>query len=99
VIGRCPLHAKGTGGDAAKNIAAADHNGQLHIQFDDGADLFRHIGEHIGTDAEALITHQGFTAQFEQDPFDIWPPPLFPPIWNRANRLMVIFSPVWQSLR
>ena len=72
----------------------ADHDGQLYIQLDDGTDFFGHVREHIGTDAEALITHQGFATEFEQYAFIFGCHAYSAPIWNLANRLMVIFSPV-----
>jgi hypothetical protein len=36
----------------------------LNAQFNDRSDFFSHKFNHVGTDTEALISHQGFTAQF-----------------------------------
>ena len=61
-----------------------------------GPDLFGHILDHLGADAEALISHQGFTAQLEQDPLVLRASATvyYSPTWKRAKRLMVMFSPI-----
>ena len=42
-------------------------NGDLDPQIMNRLNFFSHILDHVGADAEALITHQGFAAQLQQN--------------------------------
>ncbi len=67
VVGRSAIHVIRTGGNPTENIPPADHDGDFHPKVENGANLFGHILDHIGADTEALISHQGFTTQLQQD--------------------------------
>ena len=55
-------------GQAAKDVAAADHDDHLHAQIAHFADLLGHALHRFGVDADAAFAAQGFAAEFEQDP-------------------------------
>jgi hypothetical protein len=48
----------------AEYITAPHNNADLNAQFNDRPDFSGYKFNHIGIDTEALISHQGFTAQF-----------------------------------
>ena len=56
--------------EPAKNIAAADDDDHLHAEVAQLGDLARHVGNGLGTDAEALLTAERLTGEFEQDAFE-----------------------------
>jgi hypothetical protein len=54
-------------GHAAKDVAAADDDRDLHAHLLHFRDLVRDVGEDVGVDAGAPSTHEGFTGQLEKD--------------------------------
>ena len=70
VVGRSPVHAVGTGLDAAENVSATHHDGHFHAQLMHRKHFIGHEFQHVGTDAEALISHQGLAADLQQHPLE-----------------------------
>jgi len=64
MIGRGAIHTVGAQRNAPEYIAAAHNDADLDAEPHDRADLPGDEFDHIGTDPEAFIPHQGFTAQF-----------------------------------
>src|SRR6266536_2893850 len=54
VVARGAVHAARARRDAAEDIAAADHDRELHTHADHLADLLRDAGDDLGVDAVAL---------------------------------------------
>jgi hypothetical protein len=69
VIGRCPVHPVGAGRNTAEYVTPPHNDADLNAQFNNRLDFSGYIFNHIGTDTEALISHQGFTAQFKGNAF------------------------------
>ena len=67
VIPGGPLDAVPAGGEAAKDIAAADHHHDLDAQLADFADLAGHFVDGFGANADASGAAQRFTADLEED--------------------------------
>ena len=72
VVGRSAFHPEGSCLDAAKNIAATHHDSDLHALVVDGFDLIGHVRKHVRANAEILLAHQGFAAEFQQDTLILW---------------------------
>jgi len=72
VVGGGAVHALGAGGDAAEDVAAANHHCHLHTQLRH----FRHVGDHAvdggAVDAELIVAHQSFARQFQEDSLVGW---------------------------
>jgi hypothetical protein len=66
VIGRGPVHALRRGRDTAKNVATADHDGQLHAGGDHGLDLGGNARQHFAIDSVGVGTHQRLAGKLEQ---------------------------------
>ena len=54
--------------DSSENVATTDHNGDFNAQIAHLLDLAGIREQRLGIDTETLVTHQGFSAQFEQYP-------------------------------
>ncbi len=67
MVGRNAVKAFSTGFDSPKYVSAANHNRDLHAQVVDILDFGGNARNHVGIDTEALIAHQGFATQFQQD--------------------------------
>src|SRR5512139_964677 len=67
VVGGGPVHAGGAGGDASKDVAAADHDGDLHAQPRHVRDFGDDPVDHLAVDAVRVVTHQRLAGQLEQD--------------------------------
>ena len=52
---------------AAEDVAAADHDGDLHAQPHDLADLGDDAVDHLAVDAVGVFAHQRLARQLEQD--------------------------------
>ena len=59
-----PLRARG---EAAEDVAAADHDRGLHAEALDLADVLGDLRGDRRIDAELLLAHQGFAGQLQQD--------------------------------
>ena len=65
-----PVRARppgGRGSQAGEDIAAADHDRHFHAQPDYFRDLGDDALDHFAIDAVAVVAHQGFAAELEQD--------------------------------
>jgi len=67
VVGRRPIHSAAGAGDAAKDVAAADDDGDLSSEGVKIGDFSGDVVEDVGLDAELLPAEQGFAAELEQD--------------------------------
>src|SRR5690606_7919982 len=65
VVAGDPLHAGLVQGGTPEQVAAANHQADLHADLDQLADLQRQAVEHLRVDAEIGTAGQGFPAQFE----------------------------------
>ncbi|SOY46183.1 hypothetical protein CBM2587_A160060 [Cupriavidus taiwanensis] len=72
VVGRGTVHAGGAAGDAAEDIAAADHHRHLHAELHDLGNVVHHRLDGRAVDAEGIVAHQGFTGQFQKDALVGW---------------------------
>jgi hypothetical protein len=54
---------------AAKDVAAANYDGQLHAHGNHLGDLIRHPHNRRAIDTKSVITHERFARQFEEDSF------------------------------
>ena len=68
VIAGGAFDALAAAGDAAKDIAAADHDHHLHAHLADFGDLPGHVQEEGRADADAMLPAQGLAAEFKKDP-------------------------------
>jgi hypothetical protein len=84
VIGRRPLHTKELAATPRKILPPPTTMASC-TSSRRWTDFFGHVFEHVGADAEALITHQGFTTELEQNPFIFGRHPHSSPIWNRQT--------------
>ena len=69
VVGGRAVHAPGAGGDAAEDVAAADDDGGLRRRALDFGDVLGDLCRDGRVDAVALLAHQGFAGQLEQNAF------------------------------
>ena len=67
VIAGDAVHAGARQPGAAEDVAAADHDRDLHPQAHDLAHLERDALEHLRVDAVVLLAHERFARQLEQD--------------------------------
>jgi hypothetical protein len=63
------IHTRRAACDAAENIAAADHHGQLRSETDHFGHVRHHSFDGRAIDAKGIVAHQSFTGEFEQDAF------------------------------
>ena len=61
------VHAAGRSGNSADEVAAADHERDLHALLDDGGDFGRHVGENLVVDTVALFACEGFATELEKN--------------------------------
>ena len=61
------FHAAGGAGDATKDVAAADHDADLHAHADDIADIGGDGADGVVVEAEFASAHQGLARQLQQD--------------------------------
>src|SRR5262245_45461009 len=67
VVGRNAVKTLCAGSESSKNISPADDNGDLNSE---AMDLFDFVGDaknDLGVDAEALISHQSFATEFQEN--------------------------------
>ena len=57
---------------AAEDIAATDHQGQLHAQRGNLGHIRHHAFYRCPVDAVGIVAHQGFTGKFEEDALVGW---------------------------
>ncbi|MNN33712.1 hypothetical protein D3C81_1474810 [compost metagenome] len=69
VVAGHAVHAGSAQRRTTEQVAAADHQADLHADTDELADFQRHAIEDFRIDAELLGAHQGLTAEFEQNAF------------------------------
>ena len=69
VVGGGAIHAARARGDAAEDVAAADDDGRLHAHRLDLADLAGDLRGNGRIDAVALLAHEGFAGEFQEDAF------------------------------
>ena len=67
VVGGGAVHADRAAGDAAEDVAAADHDGDFAAELRHLLHLAHHADDRRAIDAERVVTHQGFTGKLEQD--------------------------------
>ena len=67
VVGGGAVHADGTAGHAAKDVAAADDHRHLDTQLRDLLHLPHHAHDGGAVDAVGVVAHQGFARQLQQD--------------------------------
>ena len=80
VVGLGALHAGGGAGDAAEDVAAADHHADLDAHGDDVADIGGDGADRLVVQAILAPAHQGFAGEFQQDA-------LVERLWGHAARL------------
>jgi hypothetical protein len=68
VIGGNAIKALSAGGQSAKNITTADDDGDFDAEFMNLANLAGDALYDLRIDAEALVPHQSFAAELEQNP-------------------------------
>ena len=71
VVGGRAVHAARARGDAAEDVAAADHDRGLDAHALDLGDVARDLRRNRGIDPVVLFAHQGFAGEFEEDAF-VW---------------------------
>jgi hypothetical protein len=69
VVGSRAVHAARAGGDAAEDVAAADHDGGLNPHALDLGDVTRDLRRDRRIDPVVLSAHQGFAGELEEDAF------------------------------
>ena len=69
VVAVCPLNSGFRFVHTPINVSATDHDGHLHAEFGNGFYVFGILGDHIGIEAEALIAHERFAGEFQEDAF------------------------------
>ena len=67
VVGGRAIHAARAGGQAAEDVAAADHDRGLDAERLDLGDVLRDARRHGRIDAVGLVAHQGFAGQFQKN--------------------------------
>ena len=67
VVGLGAFHAGGGAGDAAEDVAAADHDADLHAHADHVADIGGDGADGVVVEAELAPAHQGLARQLQQD--------------------------------
>ena len=72
VVGGGAIHAARARGDAAEDVAAADDDGRLNAHLLDLTDLAGDLRGNGRIDAIALLAHQGFAREFEEDALVSW---------------------------
>ena len=72
MVGGNTIEALRAGCQATKDISAADHDGDLDAELVNILNLAGNSLNDLRLDAEALIAHQRFAAEFQQHPVDIW---------------------------
>ena len=70
MIGGDAVHFFGLFGDAAKEIAAAHHDGDLDAEIVDVGEFRGDFVDASGIDAETLAGGQSFAGDFEQNAFE-----------------------------
>ena len=63
MIARDPIHSGAGQARAAKDIAAANHNADLHTECTDVLQFIGNAGENVGIDAVVTVSHQRLTAE------------------------------------
>jgi hypothetical protein len=69
VVGGCAVHAHRTAGDAAEDVAPADHHCHLDARLRDLLHFAHHADDGGPVDAIGVVTHQRLAGQLEQDAF------------------------------
>ena len=64
------VHAASGSGNAANEVAAANHESDLHTLLDDGCNFRSHVGEDNVIDAVALFACEGFATELEENAFE-----------------------------
>src|SRR5260370_2627456 len=66
-MGGYDVKAFGGRSQAAKDVAASDHDGEFNAFVVYGDDFVRDVGKRIGVDTRPPATHQGLTRKLEKD--------------------------------
>ena len=69
IISISPIHTRGGQTHTTKDVAAANHDGNLDTCINERFDFCRNAFEHGRIDTEVLLAHQGFAAELQQDSF------------------------------
>ena len=64
------VHAARRCRNSANEVAAANHESDLHALLDDGCNFRRHVGEDDVIDAVALFACEGFATELEENAFE-----------------------------
>ena len=64
------VHAACGCGNAADEVAATDHERDLHALLDDGGDFACHVGENSIIDTVALFACEGFATELQENTFE-----------------------------
>ena len=68
VIAAHPVHAVGGGGEAAIDVAAADHEAELEAKIGGLTDIGGDLVQHLHVDAVAVLSHQGLAGELDENP-------------------------------
>ena len=69
VIAGRAVHAAGAGGQAAEDVAAANHHRCLDTERLNFGDVLGDSGGNRGIDPVVLVAHEGFARQLQEDTF------------------------------
>ena len=69
VVGLGALHATGSAGHAAENVAAADNNADLMANGEQLLDLLGKMVGNLGVDAILAVAHQCFAGKLQKHAF------------------------------
>ena len=69
VVGLSALHATGSAGHAAENVAAADNNADLMAYGEQLLDLLGKMVGNLGVDAVVAVAHQRFAGKLQKHAF------------------------------
>ena len=72
IVAAHPVHAVGGGGEAAIDVAAADHEAKLDAEAGGLAHVAGDAVQHVHVDAVAVLAHQGLAGQLDEDPAVAW---------------------------
>ena len=64
------VHAARRSGNAADEVAAANHERDLHALLDDGCNFACHVGENSIIDTVALFACEGFATELQENAFE-----------------------------
>ena len=72
VVAAGAVHARGGGRHAAEDVAAADHQADLHAHVVHGLDLLGDHADHLGVEAIFPLAHQPLARELQQDAAIAW---------------------------